>query len=390
MNRAQKKSKQAGFTFVEVLAAVAIGTVVVAAMFMGLAAAMNQASMITRRAAMQQNLRTALNSITGELELAGTGFSTSGVALPPNFSGTTAPQFGYDSAGTRYLTGGTVAPLFGNVLANSNTTSPGPGTITLFAINPERGFGPPDMTGNNSDAVTLVYVDPNFPALNIDAASITSNGTVATFTIGGSGSGATQNTNGKYLDDTGVGMQPGDIMLFSGTTGSAVVEVTSLTPAGSGTANVAHFAVTDPLHFNVAVSGSNNTLGVLATGGTFAAYKLNMITYYLHQPDNANGSYLSLMRQLNARTPAPVADNVSMLQITYDTFNGGSSTTTSNEPNADMRAGVDTTSSPQQIRKVNVWVGVRSLRAYHAGPLYDNMTMGSTISPRNLDYINRY
>jgi len=96
------------------------------------------------------------------------------------------------------------------------------------------------------------------------------------------------------------------------------------------------------------------------------------------------------MRQVNARTPAPVADNISLLQFTYDTFNGNNGSTTSNDPSADTTAGTDATSSPAQIRKVNVWVGTRSVRAYHAGPLYDNLTMGSTISPRNLEYVNRY
>ena|SRR5579872_5142409 len=380
----KKRTRHAGFTLVEIMMAMAVGLIVTAGLFVGLNAAMTQASMVGRRTEMQQNARLALNAMVRELQIAGTNFPTTGVQLP-NGTTTSGPLFGtaYNGATTctQYITNNA---YFGNLPVNKSTGL-NAGTNVLYAVNPEHSFGPVDMTGANSDTLTIAYADPNFVSANTTSISVASTNltaTSATYSISAA----------PYLDSAPYGLQIGDLLLFVGPSGNAVMEVTSLTPAGSAT--VAHFAApstcVDPLGFNATTfTGTTTALGyqLNLASGTYATYKLDMVTYFLYQ--QAAGG-LTLMRQVNGRAPAPIADNASMLQFTYDVFNGTSGATTSNSAYADTTLGTDTTSAPKQIRKVNAWLGIRSVRPYNSKGFYDNFSLGTSVSPRNLDYVNRY
>jgi len=389
----KRKKSCAGFTLVEIMVAMAIGLIVTAALFVGLDASMNQASMVGRRTEMQQNVRLALNAMVRELQIAGTNFPTTGVTLPPQSGANPSLGVAANPAGTvnvTYITNGT----FGNLPVNK-TTGANNGQNVLYAVNPVHGWGPADMTGTASDAVTIAYADPNFVSAGSVSISIAATKLTAT-----SADFSTTITAAPWLDNSLYGVQVGDIILFVGPGGSAAMEVTSLTTAGAAT--VANFNLpstgVDPLGFNAkstytegGVSVQDTALGYqksLSPSATFAAYKLNMVTYFLYSTSGALP--LTLMRQLNGRVPTPIADNVSTLQFTYDVFNGTGGTTTSNEPWADTTAGTNTTSSPQQIRKVNAWLGIRSVRPYNSKGSFDNFTLGTSVSPRNLDYVNRY
>jgi hypothetical protein len=88
------------------------------------------------------------------------------------------------------------------------------------------------------------------------------------------------------------------------------------------------------------------------------------------------------MYQINGHSPVPVADRVENLQLTYDTFNDGDGTRSAN---LDDAGGM-----PNQIRKVNISITVRSPSngIFNKGPKRVSLT--TSVSPRNLSFRDRF
>src|ERR1700756_4845311 len=96
-----------------------------------------------------------------------------------------------------------------------------------------------------------------------------------------------------------------------------------------------------------------------------------------------------LMRQVNARTPSPVAENIEDLQITYDVLDDSKSPAvlTANLPDAAI--GSPATPQPNQIRKINLVLTARSPRPNAQGVI-DRMSIPTSVGPRNLSFGDRY
>jgi hypothetical protein len=91
-----------------------------------------------------------------------------------------------------------------------------------------------------------------------------------------------------------------------------------------------------------------------------------------------------LMRQVNGQSPVPVADNVSDLRITYDTYDNNGNLLV-DQADAGVSAGV----SLNMIRKVNVKhltfrSAQRGIRGYQA------MDISTSVSARNMSFKDRY
>ena len=386
-------SSPRGFTFIELMASLTLGILVVGLAVKLFSQGVDATWVISQRAEMQQDLRAVQNILFKDISLAGAGLPVGqGVALA---SGTgTSPIYGCDQTGTAAgcpPNGGVNYPCAGGC----------PGVPTLYGVMPGFALGViPPGSPVTTDLITVTYSDIIF-ALNCYNASITS-GTQVTFTVQNPlssscvlppGLNAPQNVN-----DPVVGLTPGDLVLFQGTTGVApstntfyaVGEVTNV--SGGNGAYAVTFGANDPLQMNQ--PGAANDLSAYVGGNNIVASRIFVITYYLKvQPDpiNAGPGTPVLMRQVSGHTAVPVYENIVNMQYTYDTYNS-SGTLLSNSPDGGESAGI----SLNLIQKINIehlamrsqLNGARS--ALYATSGYQGYDVQTSISARNLSYQNRY
>lgn len=160
-------------------------------------------------------------------------------------------------------------------------------------------------------------------------------------------------------------------------------------------ARVVQFGSSDPLKINQPSPATGNLASILA-GGTAAslattAVRIDIVTYYLSPdpgPDNTVGTADDgpprLMRQVNAQPPIPMAEAMEVLEFTYDVFDDSAATPSEN-------ANQNTTTLLNQIRKVNLHIGARSLtRMPGSGGNYQRLSFYTAVSPRNLSFRDRY
>ena len=185
------------------------------------------------------------------------------------------------------------------------------------------------------------------------------------------------------LDDPAVGLNVGDVLLLQNANGAAVGVVTNFV-AASG---VISFTNLDPLNMNQSGATSGNIKSLNVPGSATTVSRIMMITYFIQQINTPSGPDTQLMRQIGARTPTPVADHIEDLQFTYDVFDTNTSTLTAALPDAAI--GTPATPVPNQIRKVNVTMSVRSPRPNAQG-VYDHLSLTTSIGPRNLSFRDRY
>jgi hypothetical protein len=120
--------------------------------------------------------------------------------------------------------------------------------------------------------------------------------------------------------------------------------------------------------------------------------RILVITYYLNIPQGPDGVRYTaddfppqLMRQVNGQKPAPVAQNIADLQFSYDIFDEGSATETSNLPDAGVGVGKDL----NQIRKVNI-VGMSARSNVKGKPGYQGLDLSTAVTVRNMSFRDRY
>jgi len=354
-------SKRAsGFSLLEMAIAMALGTIVLGAAVQLYSQGVAATWTVTQRAELQQDFRAASNMLTRDLSMAGAGLSNgAAIALP---AGTT-PAYGCDQAAKCYINGAAAAyPKQGT-------------TPYLYGLIPGWKYGPTlNASQGATDVVTVVYSDSTF-YLSCYTATVTSS-TVVTFTLPSpltctlpSGVTAPQNVN-----DSVVGLSPGDLVLFSFTP-NVVAEVTAV----SG--NVVTFASGDVLNMNSTTAASGN-LAHAAGAGT--GTRILVITYYI---DNTI-SPPRLMRQVSGHSPMPVAENLAYLQFSYDLFDDA--TNTPSPDRADGGAGLTPPLLPNQITKINIKHMAMDSTLKGARGGYQGLDLETSVSARNLTYSNGY
>src|ERR1039458_1574684 len=96
------KTRDSGFTLMEMMVSLALGAVVLSAAGQIYIKSVSATWTVAQRAEMQQDFRAASNMLTTDLSLAGAGLNNgSPIVLP---SGTT-PQYGCDQSNTCYING---------------------------------------------------------------------------------------------------------------------------------------------------------------------------------------------------------------------------------------------------------------------------------------------
>jgi hypothetical protein len=122
--------------------------------------------------------------------------------------------------------------------------------------------------------------------------------------------------------------------------------------------------------------------------------RLQVITYYLKNipdPTGATSGTVILYRQVNGQSAIPLADNIINMQFTYDTYD-----TSGNLLNQTGDGGESLGVSLNLIRKINIAhlavhstvAGTRSSLMATKG--YQGYDIQTSISARNLSYLNRY
>jgi len=387
------KSRAYGFTFIELMVSMALGLLIVGAAVKLFSQGVDATWVVSQRAEMQQDLRAVQALLTKDISLAGAGLAGGqGISLP---NGGVIPIYGCDQTGLASgcpPNGGVKYPCSSNV---------GVCIPTLYGVTPGFALGvTPPGSLTKSDLITVAYSDTIF-ALNCYTVTFTAPGNIVTFTAPANpppsscilppGLAFPQNVN-----DTAVGLQPGDLIYFQNTAkGPAIGEVTLV--AGAAPTYTVTFADGDPLKLNQ--SGAPNDLTQISgfpgapIVGT-VANRIFVITYYLQvnaDPTGITTGTPVLMRQVNGRTAVPAAENVINTQFTYDTYDANG-----NLLNELGDGGQSLGVSLNLIRKINIaHLTVRSQlngsrSALFATNGFQGYDVQTSISARNLSYQNRY
>jgi prepilin-type N-terminal cleavage/methylation domain-containing protein len=370
---------QRGFTLLELLVASSIGLTVILVMASLFKTGMDTSMKVTQRAETQQNLRAAVELMTKDISLAGSGLPSGGLQL-----GTAGlSKFACNQSGTCYITSGTY-PNSASGTANY-----------MYAIEPGFGTGVQNAAvitaapAATNSSLTVVYCDYNFPLSNF------------TFTFTSSTAVSLTVNNAGVIPNNILapgGLQVGDLLLFTVSTpgngksasGTSLVQNAAVVAEITGIPNstTINFSTGDALNFNFG-SGSNDLASVstaaAGAGAQLSVSRLEVVSYFLQVPTAGGGLVQTprLMRQVNGLNAVPVADNIINLQFTYDVINSVTGTVVSNVQNP-IGAG----DSPSLIQKVNLWIMGQSMT--NDGNRAQSMYLATAISTRNMSFCNSY
>jgi prepilin-type N-terminal cleavage/methylation domain-containing protein len=368
----------AGFTLLELIVSMAVGLVLLASATTLYRQAVNATWFTSQRAEMQQDFRAAANLLQRDISLAGSGglgqqgLGSNSIGLPTG-SGSVVPVYPCSTSTCNYINGAPVA---------YPTVS---GAPYLYSIIPGNNLGiTVTAAAGPTDIITVAYADATL-ALNCYSITVQS-ATQVLFQLPTTPAATcvlpTGVTTVPLLNAAGVGLQPGDYLLFGQSAAAVVSNVVPATPAtGYSTAFTVTFNAGDTGHINQpAVNvGSMKQLPTGASA-TLSAVRLLMITYYL-DISPADGVTPRLMRIQSGKTPMAVAENVAYLKFSYDVNNNG--VTLANQ--AVLPAGV----TPNMITKVNILhMSIRSQMIGTSG--YQGLDLQTSISARNLTMGQEY
>ena len=367
------RTREAGFSLVELMVVMVIVSIVMAATMTALTNAYRSNDTAKAILDVNSNLRTGLDIMVRDFIQVGQGLPTARTIQVPSGTGAVAIQRPHPQGAP---TGCTEWPA---------------DITTLPAVTVGPGCGP---TINNvaTDMVTTLAVDAMLDAKPVYSFDLTGRrATVAT---------AAQATGGLDVS-TGSGddIEVGDLMMFTKGSASALVYVTAFDGAQTFT-----YASGDPMNLNQTATTLVGRVDDLAnaaptTANSAQVSRVRMISYYLDNTLDSNGP--RLIRHLGWGVPsAPlnqrgrtVALNVDNLQITYDIADGKT-----NPSNVKMNATDLGTSgacnpaacSPNQIRKINVYVAARSNHPMRATGRFFRNSLSTQVSFRSLALVDRY
>jgi type II secretory pathway pseudopilin PulG len=378
--------KKSGFTLVEIIIAMAVTMVALAAAFTLFRDSTRANTNVTQTSDMSDNMRAGLNLIVQDLIQTGTGIPTGGITIP-----NTANAAGCN-IGKRVNRPPVVLKL---TFDGPNSASLGCNVI-LPAIEPGNSLGPavtsPDGTSSPAtDIVTILYADNT---LALDQKPITGpacpTGTIAP---DGSQINFGSSPGCVTLGAAGIPVNPGDLlMLYNAHNPNGILQtVTSV--AGQ----IVKFDAGDA--FNLNGRTTTETSGTIlslqdpglpaAPNGNYPATSCTrvwMITYYLDA--TADPKHPMLMRAVNFSTPQPVAETLENLQFSYNFADGAT-------PPSVNQFSVPAIPAPRgdnenQIRSVNVYLGARSTTAGATPGKYIRTNLATQVALRSMAYFNNY
>jgi prepilin-type N-terminal cleavage/methylation domain-containing protein len=370
-----------GFSLLEMIIAMALGTIVLAASVDMFSKSVGATFLVSQRAEMQQDFRAASNMLTKDASLAGSGMGNNVQIALPSGNGTVVPVYGCDQTPKCYINGSAVA---------FPTQVVGGVTIPyLYGLIPGWKFGPTlNGAAGPTDVLTVTNADTNF-LLNCYSVSVTST-TVVRFTLPATLPATcivpAPLTAPQNIDDPVVGLTPGDLVLFSATVGvgagattsSIIGEVTNVAKVSTGKYDVT-FAAGDPLKMNQPTAAAGSIGNIV--GATGSGQRINLISYYI---DNTT-TPARLMRQISGHTPVPVAEGVAFMQFSYDLYNFNTGAILTDQSDGGASQGM----TPNQITKINIkHMSIAS--TLHGVKGYQGLDLQTSVSARDLTFQNDY
>jgi Tfp pilus assembly protein PilW len=345
-----RKNKEAGLTLIEFLLANLLMMVVLGGTFSLMNSLFNANTDLQEVLTTQQNLRVAMNSLTRDLTMAGTGLPDSGTPIP---NGNNAVQLARPGLGIACST----PPGTGNGCL------PTPNNVVAI-LSPGKGVGP-TVDNVTTDVLTIAMVDETSPIWN--ASNISADGTVIDFT--------------QDVRSGSTKMSVNDLLLFNNANGSAFGCVTTV----STSASEAQFQAADIMNVNQPTAQFGTIAATLQNAGSnpvtyppTTATRVMLITYFL---DNSVSTNPKLMRSVNGSAPQVMVEGIENLQFSFDLFDYTNNTDTSN---------VGTTANPNQIRSVRVAVNGHSPDQLKKTGDYYHFGLVSKVNIRNATFRNRY
>jgi hypothetical protein len=257
----------------------------------------------------------------------------------------------------------------------------------------------PVLAAGTTDVTTVVYTDSGF-YLNCYTATVTAK-SVVTFsqpippaTWASEGCLPNTVTTPQAVNDAALGLTTGDLVLMTlgGTTmvGEVTGPVTTGTDASGNITYIVPFANNDALKMNQTPTGKGfNTAALLSSGSSAVApcgatgpCRLLVITYYI---DNTT-TPARLMRQVSGHSPVPVAENIVYMKFSYDLFNANAGTVAVGQVDGGAALGL----LPNQITKINIINMAMNSTMKGAQGGYQGADLQTSVSARNLSYVNDY
>jgi hypothetical protein len=363
-------AREHGFTLAELLMSTTITLIVLGTAmttFKQTLAVNQTATLVTDSS---QNLRAGTNLLVRDLLEAGRGMPTGGVAIPS----------GAGSAAINRPSPVGFAYTFDNVTAT-----------TLPSIISGAALGP-NVSGLQTDLVTMLMVDttaevtgvPSQYWLDLNPSNPPANPPL----LAADGASFTTGWNTLWLaGDPARGVvkiKPGDLMCFiNNSTGGSAIQTVTRTDA-----TTVYFDAGEWFNFNQRAAAQGSIMQ-LKSGATFPqtrVYRVHMLTYYVDNTTTPGTP--RLVRMLNHNIPPqPLAGVVEDLDISYDLVDGVTNPTNVKSLPTTIGPNVYTAN---QIRKVNLHVGVRSSLRTADNHDYMHTHMTTEVSIRGMAFSDRY
>lgn len=238
-----------------------------------------------------------------------------------------------------------------------------PTWTTMPAVVPGGRLGPV-VIGVQTDLLTLFYADAtlNLSQFPLDA-------------VAADGSSMTVNA-GTPIAGVG-GVQPGDLILFINSQGSALQMVTRV--AGQSV----FFDAGDAMNLNQRGAAAGTITQLQSSPGVYpltTALRVLMVSYFIDTVSDPTTPRLA--RQTNFGPPLAIAIGAENLQFTFDLVDG-----VTNPANVELVAAPN---SPNQIRKINLFLSARSIDVDHQTGQFFRNSAASDVALRSLSFVNRY
>jgi hypothetical protein len=368
------RNSERGFTIVELMIASLITLVVMSVAFTTFKDAVTLNDTALQVAESSQNLRAGTNLLVRDLLQAGRNIPTGGISIPSGASAQPIHRPG--------------PPNTDYVFRNTDETA-----TTLTAITTGADLGS-EVSGRATDLVTILMADPYLDELQLYPSNAGENRSKLAADGSSFEVDAGDPDEMKWIDgDQPNAIRPlakGDLVYFRNPNGTTLQTVTDI--KGS----VVLFEPNDPFNLNQRDAGAGSitemlpplcTQGSQCLGGT-SVLRVLMYTYYVH---NEKGEVPRLMRRLNHGDAQALAGVIEDLDLSYDLVDGEQNPTNVKDlPYTATLANVAVTYSANQIRKVNLHVGVRSeVKSVRANDYLRNH-LSTVVSLRNLAYVDRY
>jgi prepilin-type N-terminal cleavage/methylation domain-containing protein len=348
-----KKFCQDGFTLIESMIVLFLAAGLFAGTLSLLRPAMDISTFSEQRGEMILNSRAAVNSISRELAIAGTGLPQGGIQLPDGSGLDGSPRFGCDSTHGCWLGSSAVFP-----------------NNRLYYITP--GYQTHTVSsGQLNDSVTLAYRDQSFELDQYVLVDISADGTEINI----------DSRTTPAITNASTGIIAGDILVLLNANGSAAAVVTDVVSDTE-----IHLKKDDAINFNQpdAEYGNIKSLSNAGSPGDYpptSAFRISLVTYFL-ATDPQLPDVVFMMRQVNTHSPVPIAEGIEKALVTYDIFDDVNLTASSGLV---LASGV-----PNQIRKVNLSIWSKSPKEGLFGRKNDRQVITTSVGARNLSFTDRY